>query len=358
MTPSPVLVTGGAGFIGSALVRTLVRERGERVVTADNLTYAGNLDSLLPVAGDPRHTFEKVDVCDGPAVRRLLETYRPRAVVHLAAESHVDRSIDGPADFIRTNVIGTFTMLEETRRYLATRAEAERSSFRFLQVSTDEVFGELGETGRFDERSRYDPGSPYSATKAAADHLARAWHRTYGVPVIVTGASNNYGPYQFPDKLIPLVILCALEGSPIRIYGRGEHVRDWLHVDDHVQGLIAALNRGCVGRTYLFGGGQERRNLDLAVEICRIVDELAPDTRVGPRQGLIRLVEDRPGHDFRYGLDSARTSEALHWSPVHPFDDGLRATVEWYLANRGWWERARSGAYRGDRLGLGGTPSP
>jgi dTDP-glucose 4,6-dehydratase len=347
---SPVLVTGGAGFIGSAVVRRLARE-GRRVVVMDKLTYAGNLDSLDGVSTLAGFAFEQVDVCDAAAVAGVLRRHRPAAIMHLAAESHVDRSIDGPGAFVMTNVVGTFTLLQETRRYMAELAPAERAAFHFLHVSTDEVFGSLGGTGRFDVTTPYDPQSPYSATKAGADHLARAWHHTYGLPVLVTNCSNNYGPYQFPEKLIPLAILNALEGRPVPVYGQGENVRDWLHVDDHVDALLLVLERGSVGETYLVGGHGERRNLDVVRNICRLVDELAaPLGR--PRDDLIEFVTDRPGHDFRYAIDASRLEAELGWTPRHSFEDGLRETVRWYLDNPGWCERVQSGAYRRERLGL------
>ncbi len=363
--PSPVLVTGGAGFIGSAVVRTLICARGDRVVTVDKLTYAGNLDSLRPVAAQSRHAFECVDICDRAALRRIFGAYRPRAVLHLAAESHVDRSIDGPEDFLRTNVLGTYLLLEEARRYWQSLTGAAREAFRFVHVSTDEVFGSLlahPDAGRFDESSRYDPSSPYAATKAGSDHLARAWHRTYGLPVVVTNCSNNFGPYQFPEKLVPLTILNALEGKPLPVYGTGDNVRDWLHVEDHARALIRVLEGGVPGATYLVGGDAERRNIDVVREICRILDELKPRAPGGAGaayESLIRFVEDRPGHDLRYAVDATRIRRELGWAPEWSFDAGLRQTVAWYLDNRWWWERVRSGAYRGERLGLGGAgPRP
>ncbi len=350
----PVLVTGGAGFIGSALVRTLVGEQRAPVVTVDKLTYAGNLDSLRSVLSSSAHVFERVDICDRQSLRRLFEGYRPRAVLHLAAESHVDRSIDGPAEFLQTNVFGTFVLLEEARRYWLALAGAERAAFRFVHVSTDEVFGSLGPEGRFDETSPYRPHSPYSATKAGSDHLALAWWHTYGLPVIVTNCSNNYGPYQFPEKLIPLTILNALEGQPLPVYGRGENVRDWLHVDDHVAALLRVLADGRPGESYAIGGDGERRNIDVVRAVCRILDELQPRPD-GPHKALIRFVEDRPGHDARYAIDPTRVRGELGWAPRRDFALGLRDTVRWYLDNRWWWERVRSGAYRGERLGLGAS---
>jgi dTDP-glucose 4,6-dehydratase len=347
-----LLVTGGAGFVGSAVVRRALALPEWRVVNVDKLTYAGNLESLASVADDPRYAFERVDICDADALRHIFENYQPAAVLHLAAESHVDRSIDGPAEFIRTNLLGTFTLLQEARRFWQGLRGEEAERFRFVHVSTDEVFGSLDEHGRFDEDTRYAPRSPYAASKAGSDHLARAWHHTYRLPVIVTNCSNNYGPYQFPEKLIPLMILNGIEGKPMPVYARGENVRDWLHVDDHAAGLLRVVEDGRVGETYLFGGDSERRNIDVVGAICRLLDELAPDVGVGPRDRLVTFVTDRPGHDLRYAIDATRTSRDLGWSPSRSFDEGLRATVRWYLENRGWWERVRTGEYRGERLGL------
>jgi dTDP-glucose 4,6-dehydratase len=344
-----VLVTGGAGFIGSAVVRRLVA-RGERVVNVDKLTYAGNLDSVADAERSPDYAFERVDICDAPEVRRLFERHRPRAVLHLAAESHVDRSIDGPGAFVQTNVVGTFTLLDEARRYWAALPAGEAARFRFLHVSTDEVFGSLGGEGFFTEETPYHPNSPYSASKAASDHLARAWHHTYGLPVLVTNCSNNYGPYQFPEKLIPLTILNALAGRELPVYGRGENVRDWLYVDDHADALLTVLERGRVGETYAVGGHNERRNLDVVHAICDAVDELAPAGR--PRRGLVRFVADRPGHDLRYAIDASKIGRELGWRPGETFETGLRKTVRWYLEHEAWWRRVQSGGYRGERLGL------
>ena len=353
-TPSPLLVTGGAGFIGSALVRKLIAETDATVVTVDKLTYAGNLDSLGPVLGSDRHRFERVDIVDGAELRRVFEEHRPAAVIHLAAESHVDRSIDGPADFVRTNVLGTFTLLEEARRHWQRLPAAERDRFRFLHVSTDEVFGSLGEDGFFTEATPYQPNSPYSASKAGSDHLVRAWHHTYGLPVVTTNCSNNYGPYQFPEKLVPLMILNALDGKPLPVYGRGENVRDWLFVDDHADALLVALRAGVPGETYCVGGHNEQKNLDVVRAICAAVDELAPDP-AGPRERLVTYVQDRPGHDLRYAIDASKIERELGWRPRRSFESGLRETVRWYLEHRTWWERVRSGAYRGERLGLDTT---
>jgi dTDP-glucose 4,6-dehydratase len=348
-----VLVTGGAGFIGSAVVRRLIGGTEARVVNLDALTYAGNPDSVADAVGDPRYAFERVDVCDADEVRRVFHTHQPDAVLHLAAESHVDRSIDGPADFIRTNAQGTFTLLEEARRYWTGLRGEARDRFRFLHVSTDEVYGSLGAEGFFHEERPYRPNSPYSASKAGSDHLVRAWHHTYGLPVFTSNCSNNYGPYQFPEKLIPLMILNALEGRPLPVYGRGENVRDWLFVEDHADALLTVLEKGRVGETYCIGGHNEMRNLDVVRTLCALLDEMAPDPAIGPREGLIRFVQDRPGHDQRYAIDAGKIGRELGWTPRETFESGLRRTVRWYLENRAWWERVRSGAYRGERLGLG-----
>jgi dTDP-glucose 4,6-dehydratase len=356
---APVLVTGGAGFIGSAVVRHLVGGLGSRVVNVDKLTYAATLESVAAVADRAEYAFERVDICDRPALREVFERHAPGAVLHLAAESHVDRSIDGPDDFVRTNLVGTFTLLEEARRHWRGLDGRRRDAFRFVHVSTDEVYGSLGDGGRFAESSPYDPSSPYSATKAGADHLARAWHRTYGLPTIVTNCSNNYGPYQFPEKLVPLMILNALEGRELPVYGRGDNIRDWLHVEDHARALATVLGRGAVGATYLVGARQERRNLQLVHTVCDLVDELAGPLQPGggSRRDLVRFVEDRPGHDFRYAIDPGRMETELGWSPVHDLETGLRDTVRWYLANRSWCDHVRSGAYQGERLGLATPPS-
>ena len=352
-----VLVTGGAGFIGSAVVRYLLaNDSGATgtVVNVDKLTYAGNLDSLASVASNPRYRFERADVCDVDAMRSLFDRYQPDVVLHLAAESHVDRSIEAPGDFVQTNVVGTFVLLSEARRYWASLPPERAERFRFVHVSTDEVYGSLGASGHFTESSPYDPSSPYSASKAAADHLARAWQRTYGVPVIVTNCSNNYGPYQFPEKLIPLTILNALDQKPIGVYGRGENVRDWLYVDDHAAALLTVAARGRPGQTYLVSGGDERQNIDVVNAICDLVDEACP-TGGMPRRQLVQFVTDRPGHDLRYAVDASKLYGELGWRPRQSFETGLRETVRWYLENRWWWERVRSGVYRGERLGLGAT---
>ena len=348
-----IIVTGGAGFIGSAVVRRLIRESDETVVNIDNLTYAGNLDSLADARDDARHVLERVDICDAPAVARIFASHQPRAVMHLAAESHVDRSIDGPADFIATNVVGTFTMLEAARDYWDGLTGETRDRFRFHHVSTDEVFGSLGDTGLFREDTPYSPNSPYSASKAAADHLVRAWGATYGLAIVITNCSNNYGPYQFPEKLIPVLILKALKGESMPIYGKGENVRDWLHVEDHAEALDLVLERGEIGETYNIGGNAERRNIEVAHAVCAIMDELLPDSPHAPHASLIDFVTDRPGHDHRYAMDASKIAARLGWQPRRSFESGLRDTVAWYLDNRQWWERILSGDYRVGRLGLG-----
>lgn len=346
------LITGGAGFIGSAMVRLLIRETSHHVLVVDALTYAGNLDSLAPVSRDPRYAFERCDIANSKRMREIIERYAPDVIMHLAAETHVDRSIDGPGVFVQTNVVGTFALLQESLRYWQTLEAARRNSFRFHHVSTDEVFGSLGEEGFFHEGYPYQPNSPYSASKAASDHFVRAWHHTYGLPTIVTNCSNNYGPYHFPEKLIPLMILNALEGKPLPVYGKGDNVRDWLYVDDHAAALILVAEKGQAGENYNIGGWNERRNIDVVRSICALVDELAPDPSSGPREGLITYVPDRPGHDRRYAIDASKIERDLGWTPAETFESGLRKTVAWYLDNRTWWERVRSGVYQGQRLGV------
>lgn len=349
-----ILVTGGAGFIGSAVVRHLIATTTSSVVNVDALTYAGNFDSIAAAVGSPRHVFERVDIRDAAAVRRLFATHRPRAVLHLAAESHVDRSIDGPAVFIETNITGTFNLLQAAREYWGGLAPEDRERFRFLHVSTDEVYGDLGDTEStyFTETTPYAPSSPYSASKAASDHLARAWHRTYGLPVLVTNCSNNYGPYQFPEKFIPQVILSALEGKAIPVYGDGRNIRDWLYVEDHVRALLTVLAAGRVGETYNIGGRCERRNIDVVHQICGLLDELRPRPDGESYTTQIAFVPDRPGHDRRYAIDITKIESELGWQPGETFETGLRKTITWYLANEEWWGRIRSGAYRGERLGV------
>jgi dTDP-glucose 4,6-dehydratase len=346
-----LLVTGGAGFIGSAVVRRAI-EDGDDVLVFDKLTYAGNLASLAPVAANPRYAFVRADICDRRAVKAALERFRPETVLHLAAESHVDRSIDAPAAFIETNVMGTFAMLSEALAYWRGLKGEARERFRFLQVSTDEVFGSLGAEGSFGEDSPYRPNSPYSASKASADHLARAWRSTYGLPTILTNCSNNYGPYHFPEKLIPLTILNAIEGKPLSIYGRGENVRDWLYVEDHAAALLLAARRGEAGQSYNVGAKSERRNLDAVHSICDILDAVRPKPR-GSYREQIEFVADRPGHDLRYAIDAAKIERELGWRPQETFETGLEKTVRWYLDNPDWWGAIRSGKYRGERLGAG-----
>jgi dTDP-glucose 4,6-dehydratase len=347
-----ILVTGGAGFIGSAVARHIIRDTPHQVLVVDKLTYAGNLDSLAPVSNDPRYAFVRGDVADLSNLRELFESFQPDVVMHLAAESHVDRSIDGPGEFIQTNVVGTFALLQATLGYWRALAAPQRDAFRFHHISTDEVFGSLGEQGLFCETTAYDPRSPYSASKAASDHLVRAWHHTYGLPTIVTNCSNNYGPYHFPEKLIPLMIINALEGLKLPVYGAGTNVRDWLYVEDHARALVLAATSGKPGETYCIGGRCEMTNLEVVEAICALMDELAPNGRIGPRRSLISFVADRPGHDQRYAIDCAKIATELGWEPSETFSSGLRKTVMWYLANRSWWERIRSGVYRGERLGV------
>lgn len=349
------LVTGGAGFIGSALVRRLVTSGARQVTTVDALTYAGHLASLVDVLPLPHHRFERVNITDAPAMARIFAEAMPDVVYHLAAESHVDRSIDGPRAFVDTNVTGTFVLLEAARRYFDTLSGEARERFRLVHVSTDEVFGALGESGVFVEDSPYRPTSPYAATKAAADHLVRAWHRTFGLPVLVTNCSNNYGPRQFPEKLIPRMIVRALAGEPLPVYGTGGQVRDWLHVEDHVTALQCVAHRGHVGETYLVGGGCEIRNLDLVEQLCDVLDALHPRRDGHSYRKQITFVADRPGHDFRYALDDTKVRVTLGWHPSRAFTDGLRETVAWYLANRAWWRPLLSGA--NDRASVGPTAS-
>jgi dTDP-glucose 4,6-dehydratase len=348
-----ILVTGGAGFIGSALCRHLIAASEALVVNLDKLTYAANLDSLMPIAGHNRYRFEKADICDAAALRRIFTQYRPDAVFHLAAESHVDRSIDGPAAFIETNVVGSYRLLEAARDHWRGLSEVAQNDFRFIHVSTDEVYGSLGTEGLFREDTAYRPNSPYSASKAAADHLARAWHHTYGLPVIVTNCSNNYGPYQFPEKLIPLTIVSALAGKRLPVYGKGVNRRDWLHVEDHVRGLCLALEKGRPGEKYNFGGEAERSNIEVVRTICTILDRLRPAADKKSRDRLIEFVADRPGHDLRYAIDASRARSELGWRAQEVFESGLEKTVRWYLENRDWHERALRGRYGGERIGLG-----
>jgi dTDP-glucose 4,6-dehydratase len=353
MSHDRFLVTGGAGFIGSAFVRRAVRD-GHHVLNVDKLTYAGSLASVAEVSGALTYEHVRGDIVDRTLVRALLARFRPTAIVHLAAESHVDRSIDAPAEFIQTNVVGTFSMLAEAVEFWRTLPASEAASFRFVHVSTDEVFGSLGRTGRFDERSPYQPNSPYSASKAGADHLARAWFHTYGLPVVTTNCTNNYGPFQFPEKLIPLVTLRALADRPLPVYGDGGNVRDWLYVDDHVDALLLAARSGKPGETYGVGGNAERSNLELVRELCRVLDEVVPSATVPDRTRLIEFVPDRPGHDFRYAMDSGKIERELGWRPRESFSSGIERTVRWYLANREWCDAVQGAAsYGGGRLGSG-----
>jgi dTDP-glucose 4,6-dehydratase len=346
-----VLVTGGAGFIGSAVVRALIAE-GEEVLNLDKLTYAGNLESLVTVADNPRYRFVRHDICDASAVSAVLEAEKPDAIMNLAAESHVDRSIDGPAAFVMTNVVGTSVLLEAARAYWNRLSGAKQEHFRFHHISTDEVYGSLGADGLFREDSPYAPNSPYSASKAGSDHLVRAWHHTYGFPALITNCSNNYGPYHFPEKLIPLTIVRGLEGRQMPVYGRGENVRDWLYVEDHAQALITVLRKGRVGEVYNIGGDAERRNIDVVRAICALLDETLPQSRFRPHADLVSFVADRPGHDARYAIDAGKIRSELGWAPCESFESGLEKTVAWYLDNRDWWKRILSGVYRTERLGL------
>jgi dTDP-glucose 4,6-dehydratase len=343
------MVTGGAGFIGSALVRHLVLDRGYEVLTVDVLTYAGNLASLRDVEGYSNYRFIKANICDRAALAEAMASFGPDRVMHLAAESHVDRSITGAADFVQTNIIGTFTLLEAALAYWKMLDGASKSRFRFLHVSTDEVYGSLGDTGLFTEETPYDPSSPYSASKASSDHLATAWQRTYGLPVVVSNCSNNYGPYHYPEKLIPLTIINALEGRRLPVYGKGENVRDWLYVEDHARALETIVDRGRVGETYNVGGRNERRNIEVVQAVCQVLDRLVPIDRT--RADLIEFVTDRPGHDARYAIDACKLEQELGWRAQENFDSGITKTVEWYLANEWWWQPLRAD-YAGQRLGL------
>jgi dTDP-glucose 4,6-dehydratase len=348
-----ILITGGAGFIGSNLAR-LAHAAGHEVTVVDKLTYAGNLSSLADLIGQPRFAFIHADICDAEAMRRVFAEVRPDKILHLAAESHVDRSIDGPGEFISTNITGTFQLLQAALGHWRSLSGEAKDAFRFVHVSTDEVFGSLGPTDKpFDEATPYDPHSPYSASKAASDHLVRAWHDTYGLPVVVTNCSNNYGPYQFPEKLIPVVILKCLRGEAIPVYGKGENIRDWLYVDDHARALLAAATQGVPGRTYCIGGDNERRNIDLVRELCALLDEFRPRADGQPHGSAITFVTDRPGHDLRYAIDARRARAELDWSPQEDFQSGLRKTVRWYLDNDAWTQAILDGSYRLERLGRG-----
>ncbi|EJB1795559.1 dTDP-glucose 4,6-dehydratase [Vibrio parahaemolyticus] len=351
-----ILVTGGAGFIGSAVVRHIIRDTQDSVVNLDKLTYAGNLESLVDVADSDRYYFEQVDICDRTELDRVFSEHQPDMVMHLAAESHVDRSIDGPAAFIETNVMGTYHLLEAARQYWSSLEAANKSAFRFHHISTDEVYGDLeGTDDLFTETTSYAPSSPYSASKASSDHLVRAWQRTYGLPTLVTNCSNNYGPYHFPEKLIPLMILNALDGKPLPVYGDGMQIRDWLFVEDHARALYKVVNEGEVGETYNIGGHNEKANIEVVKTICALLEELRPDKPAGVEsyESLITYVKDRPGHDVRYAIDATKIAQELNWTPEETFESGIRKTVEWYLNNPQWWQRVLDGSYSLERLGAG-----
>lgn len=348
-----IFVTGGAGFIGSAVIRRIFKTRPSwSVVNIDKLTYAGNLESLKSVERNPNYTFKKLDICDGEAVSKLFQEHKPDGIMHLAAESHVDRSIDGPAAFIQTNIIGTYSLLEAARGYWNTLPEDKKRGFRFHHISTDEVFGSLGAEGYFTETTPYQPNSPYSASKASSDHLVRAWHETYKLPTVTTNCSNNYGPYHFPEKLIPLMILNALELKKLPVYGQGTNVRDWLFVDDHAEALLTVFERGRVGETYNVGGHNEKQNIEVVKTICALLDEMKPRTDGKPYSELISYVTDRPGHDARYAIDPTKITKELHWKAEHTFETGIRETVRWYLDNLDWCRNITDGSYR-NRVGLG-----
>ena len=349
-----ILVTGGAGFIGSAVVRHIIENTQDSVVNVDKLTYAGNLESLESVENNPRYAFEQVDICDVKELARVFEQHKPDAVMHLAAESHVDRSIDGPAAFIETNIVGTYTLLDASRAYWNSLDDEKKAAFRFHHISTDEVYGDLeGTDDLFTETTPYAPSSPYSASKASSDHLVRAWLRTYGLPTIVTNCSNNYGPFHFPEKLIPLMILNALDGKPLPVYGNGQQIRDWLFVEDHARALYKVVTEGEIGETYNIGGHNEKANIDVVRTICALLEELVPNKPEGVAkyEDLITYVKDRPGHDVRYAIDAAKIGRELGWKPLETFESGIRKTVEWYLNNKKWWSRVLDGSYNCERLG-------
>ena len=349
-----ILVTGGAGFIGSAVIRHIINNTDDEVLNIDKLTYAGNLESLKDIDQSARYSFQQIDICDKEALEEAFNSFQPDIVMHLAAESHVDRSIDGPAEFINTNIVGTYHLLEVARQYWQNLDEIGKQQFKFHHISTDEVYGDLeGTTDLFTETTPYAPSSPYSASKASSDHLVRAWHRTYGFPVLVTNCSNNYGPYHFPEKLIPLVILNALDGKALPIYGKGNQIRDWLFVEDHARALYKVVTEGQIGETYNIGGHNEKQNIEVVKTICRILDELKPQENGQPYESLITFVKDRPGHDLRYAIDASKIANELNWTPIETFDSGIRKTVEWYLNNMAWCSRVQDGSYQRERLGAG-----
>jgi len=350
-----IFVTGGAGFIGSAVIRHIIKNTNNLVINVDNLTYAGNLESLVDIESNGRYIFEQINICDRSELERIFKEHKPDAVMHLAAESHVDRSIDGPADFIETNIVGTYTLLEASRAYWNTLDTDKKAAFRFHHISTDEVYGDLeGPDDLFTEKTPYAPSSPYSASKASSDHLVRAWQRTYGLPTVITNCSNNYGPYHFPEKLIPLVILNALAGKALPVYGDGQQIRDWLFVEDHARALYKVVTEGEVGETYNIGGHNEKTNIDVVQTICELLEELVPNKPEGIDQyrDLISYVTDRPGHDVRYAIDASKIERELNWKPEETFESGIRKTVEWYLDNKQWWSRVLDGSYAGERLGI------
>ncbi|AVH49399.1 MULTISPECIES: dTDP-glucose 4,6-dehydratase [Acinetobacter] len=348
-----ILVTGGAGFIGSAVIRHIIQNTNNQVLNIDKLTYAGNLESLKEIDQYPNYEFKQIDICDREQITAAIDAFQPNAIMHLAAESHVDRSIDGPAAFIQTNIVGTYTLLEAARKYwMGLDAEAQQN-FRFHHISTDEVYGDLeGTTDLFTETTSYAPSSPYSASKASSDHLVRAWHRTYGLPIIVTNCSNNYGPYHFPEKLIPLVILNALDAKPLPVYGNGQQIRDWLFVEDHARALYKVVTEGVVGETYNIGGHNEKQNIEVVKTICKILDELKPQANGQTYESLITFVKDRPGHDLRYAIDATKIQNELGWTPTETFETGIRKTVQWYLNNLDWCHRVQDGSYQRERLGV------
>lgn len=351
-----ILITGGAGFIGSALIRYVLGNTGHSIVNVDKLTYAGNLESLKPIEGHPSYSFEQADICDAAKVNQLLRQHQPDAIMHLAAESHVDRSIDGPAAFIETNIVGTYILVEAARSYWQDLGGDKKAQFRFHHISTDEVYGDLpNDNSLFTEETPYAPSSPYSASKASSDHIVRAWHRTYGLPVLVTNCSNNYGPYHFPEKLIPLVILNALEGKPLPVYGDGKQIRDWLYVDDHARALLTVVEKGKIGETYNVGGHNEKENIAVVRAICGILEECHPQkpNGIANYRDLVAFVKDRPGHDLRYAIDAGKIAEELGWEPKETFETGLKKTVQWYLDNLDWCRHVQDGSYRRQRLGLG-----